>query len=150
MDGYRLRGGRQVIPQILNELEFLRWTQVEHRSRGRAHPDSPHWSGAQFLFEAQSLDLRTFSSARVPQCQNLDDILSLNTIVEMIVNSSEVKAPHVCEIGVRCSRTDIGLRSDELKSSGQLLPEQVGSCLAVLIPPTGGFADLTFGKGDNP
>lgn len=101
-------------------------------------------------YEPPRLDLRAFSSARVPKCQNLDDILSLNTIVEMITNSSEVETPHVCEIGVRCSRTDIGLRGDELKSAGQLLPEQAGSCLAVLMPPMGGFADLTLGKGDDP
>jgi hypothetical protein len=48
-----------------------------------------------------------------------------------------------------CSRADIGLRGDELKSAGQLLPEQAASCLAVLMPPTGGFTDLTLGKGDD-
>jgi len=37
-------------PQILNGVGVsFCWTQVKHRSRGRAHPDSPHWSGAQFL-----------------------------------------------------------------------------------------------------
>ena len=86
----------------------------------------------------------------MPKRQNLDNLLAFNTIVEMIVDSRQVKAPHICEIGIRGSRTDIGLRRDELKSAGQLPPEQAASCLAVLMPPVGGFADLTLGKDDDP
>jgi hypothetical protein len=86
----------------------------------------------------------------VPEGQNLDDVPSLETVVEMVMNSREVKPSHVREISVRRSRTDIGLRGDELESASQLLLEHAGRRLAVLTPPKGGLADLPLGVGDDP
>ena len=103
-----------------------------------------------FALRSRGSGPRAFSSTCVPKGQNLDHVLTLNMVVEVVMNSSQMKPPHLWEISVRRSRTDVGLRRDELKSTGQLPAEHSRCYPAVLMPPTGGFADLTLGEGDDP
>lgn len=53
-----------------------------------------------------------------------------------------MQAPDFGKIQIQRSGTNIGLRGNELKAAGQLLPEQPGRRAAVLMPPESGLSNL--------
>lgn len=85
----------------------------------------------------------------MPQREDFDSLLALDSIVKVITNTEEMDLAHSGERNVQGFRTDVRLGGDELEATGQFLAEQPASSRAVGMPPSGCFPDLPFSLGYN-
>lgn len=60
-----------------------------------------------------------------------------------------MQAPYSCNRDIQGFRPDTRLSGDQLKGTGQLLPEQFGSSRTICMPPVCGFPNLVLSFADN-
>jgi hypothetical protein len=95
------------------------------------------------------LELRTSPTARVPQCKNLH-FVTADSVITIVVNSSEMDAPHFLCLGVQHQDPNSRLRAEERKRFRELFIQGDGSKRSILLPPSSSSLNVRVGSLGDP
>ena len=85
----------------------------------------------------------------MPKRKNLHFVIP-DPVIEVVVNSSKMDAPHARRPCIQCGSANSGLRAQKQESLGELFVQGLGSKGTILLPPKRCALDLRVGSPGDP
>ena len=111
----------------------------------------PQIAGHSAAIRPAVLQSRSGASTGVPQGEDLYGLGGFShSIIEVVVNATEMDTPHAGKLGIRGPGSDLRLSRDEFQRALDLLAKRAGSLRTIGVPPCRRFRDLVRRTADDP